>query len=86
MELFGWREFMNRREVEGLAGLTPTPYQSGGSSREQGITKSGNGHVRWMTLELAAVSAQQCHMWPCMAPGLKPWRPPPRCSHPLRDV
>ena len=34
-------------------GCTPTPYQSGESAREQGITKSGNRHVRWMTTELA---------------------------------
>src|SRR5438093_277960 len=32
---------------------SPTPYQSGESAREQGITKSGNRHVRWMTTELA---------------------------------
>ena len=53
MEFFGWRALKNRREVGGLAGLTPTPYQSGASAREQGITKSGNRHVRWMTTELA---------------------------------
>jgi transposase len=53
MAFFGWRAFKNRREVGGLAGFTPTPYQSGESAREQGITKSGNRHVRWMTTELA---------------------------------
>src|SRR2546430_15737695 len=53
MELFGGRAVKNRREVGGLAGFTPTPYQSGDSVREQGITKSGNRHVRWMTTELA---------------------------------
>ena len=53
MEFFGWRAFNNRREVGGLAGFTPTPYHSGDSAREQGITKSGNRHVRWMTTELA---------------------------------
>ena len=53
MEFFGWRAFKNRREVGGLAGFTPTPYQSGESAREQGISKSGNRHVRWMTTELA---------------------------------
>src|SRR5262245_40082055 len=53
MEFFGWRALKTRREVGGLAGLTPTPYQSGESAREQGITKSGNRHVRWMTTELA---------------------------------
>ena len=54
MEFFGWRACKNRREVGGgLAGFTPTPYQSGERAREQGITKSGNRHVRWMTTELA---------------------------------
>jgi transposase len=53
MEFFGWRDFKNRHEVGGLAGLTPTPYQSGESAREPGITKSGNRHVRWMAMELA---------------------------------
>src|SRR3989475_4498082 len=38
MEFFGWRAFKNRREVGGLAGFTPTPYQSGERAREQGIT------------------------------------------------
>jgi transposase len=53
MEFFAWRELKNRREVGGLAGLTPTPYQSGESAREQGITQAGNPHVRWMMTELA---------------------------------
>ena len=42
MEFFGWREFRNRRQVGGLAGLTPTPYQSGDETQEQGISKAGN--------------------------------------------
>jgi transposase len=53
MAFFGGRDFKNRREVGGLAGVTPTPYQSGASAREQGITKAGNRHVRWMTTALA---------------------------------
>ena len=53
MEFFGWRAFKNRREVGGLAGFTPTPSQSGERAREQGMTKSGNRHVRWMTTALA---------------------------------
>ena len=49
-----WVAESGRRRDQGrLAGLTPTPYQSGESAREQGITKSGNRHVRWMTTELA---------------------------------
>jgi transposase len=53
MELFGWREFKNRREVAGAIGLTPTPYQSGESDREQGISRSGNRRVRAMAIEIA---------------------------------
>src|SRR5262249_25687685 len=40
MELFGWRSFQNRREVAGAVGLTPTPYNSGDSVREQGISRA----------------------------------------------
>lgn len=40
MEFFAWREFKNRREVGALAGLAPTPHQSGDSHREQGTRKS----------------------------------------------
>ena len=53
MEFFGWRQFRNRREVGGLAGLTPTPYQSGELSREQGIGKAGNRYIRAMAIEIA---------------------------------
>ncbi len=53
MEFFGWRGFRNRREVGGLAGLTPTPYQSGERSREQGIAKAGNRYIRAMAIEIA---------------------------------
>jgi transposase len=53
MEFFAWRDFRNRREVGALAGLTPTPYQSGGSAREQGISKAGNRRIRAMAIEIA---------------------------------
>jgi transposase len=53
VEFFAWRGFRNGREVGALAGLTPTPYQSGASMREQGISKAGNGRVRTMAIELA---------------------------------
>jgi transposase len=52
-EFFGWRQFRNRREVGALAGLTPTPYQSGDSYREQGIDKAGNRHIRAIAIEIA---------------------------------
>ena len=52
-EFFAWRTIRNRRELGSLAGLTPTPYSSGESRREQGISKAGNRRVRWMMTELA---------------------------------
>jgi transposase len=52
-EVFGWRAIKNRRELAGLAGLAPTPYGSGDSHREQGISKAGNRRVRWVLIELA---------------------------------
>jgi transposase len=53
MEFFCWRDFRNRRELGALAGLTPTPYQSGDGGREQGISKAGNRPVRAMAIEVA---------------------------------
>ena len=52
-EFFAWREFENRRQVGGLAGLTATPYQSGSTNREQGISKAGNRWIRGMVVEVA---------------------------------
>lgn len=53
MEFFGWRNFRNRRQVTGAAGLAPTPYDSGSQRREQGIGKDGNRWVRGLAVELA---------------------------------
>jgi transposase len=53
MELFGWRTFRNRREVGALLGLTATPFQSGDTAHEQGISKAGNRRVRALAVQLA---------------------------------
>jgi transposase len=52
-EFFAWRQIANRRQLGALAGLTPTPYQSGDSEREQGISKAGNRRLRAMAIEIA---------------------------------
>jgi transposase len=52
-ELFAWRDFKNRRELGGYLGLTPTPYNSGDSEREQGISKAGPRRLRALLVELA---------------------------------
>jgi len=73
MEFFAWRGFRNRREVGALAGLTPTPYQSGESSKECGISKAGNRPVRGMAIEiawgLAALPARE-RLEPLVQPAL----------------
>src|SRR4030095_3920319 len=53
MEFFAWRDFRTPKQVGALAGLTPTPYQSGQSRRELGIAKAGNRHIRAMAIEIA---------------------------------
>ncbi|MEX1243242.1 MAG: transposase [Thermoanaerobaculia bacterium] len=50
---FSWRGFRNRRQVGSLIGLTPTPHQSGDSSRERGISRAGNRHMRGIAIDLA---------------------------------
>jgi transposase len=48
-----WRVFRNRKQVGSFAGLTGTPYDSGDTLREQGISKAGSGRVRTTMIELA---------------------------------
>jgi transposase len=52
-EFFSWREFKNGKQVGAAAGMTGTPYDSGGSSREQGISKAGNRRVRAIAIQVA---------------------------------
>ena len=52
-EFFAWRNFQNRREVGALAGFTPTPYQSGDDSFDQGISKAGSAITRAMAIQIA---------------------------------
>jgi len=53
LELFAWRKFENRKQLGGLLGFTPTPFNSGESSREQGISKAGNPRLRAMAIQIA---------------------------------
>jgi transposase len=47
------RSFKDRRALAAFVGLTGTPYNSGGSKTEQGISKNGNARVRRMLSQLA---------------------------------
>jgi transposase len=48
-----YRDFKNRRQVGSCFGLTDTPYDSGNSRRQQGISKAGNHRARTTAIELA---------------------------------
>jgi transposase len=48
-----YRSFDNRRQVGSYIGLTGTPYNSGASERDQGISKAGNARARELAIELA---------------------------------
>lgn len=48
-----YRSFDNRRQVGSYFGLVGTPYDSGESRREQGISKAGNRRARRVAIELA---------------------------------
>ena len=52
-EFFGWRQFNNVKQVGAAAGLVPTPYGSGDTTIEQGISKAGNRRVRTLMIELS---------------------------------
>lgn len=61
------RKFANGKALGSYAGLTSTPYSSGGVEREQGIGKAGNRRLRTAMVELAwlwqryqPASAQVC--------------------------
>jgi transposase len=48
-----YKDFRNRREVASYFGLTPSPWQSGGTDRDQGISKAGNPRARCAAIELS---------------------------------
>jgi len=48
-----WRAFRNRRQIGGLLGFAPTPYDSGASVREQGISRAGNKRLQTISIQLA---------------------------------
>jgi transposase len=48
-----WRAFQNRRQIGGLLGFAPAHYDSGDSSRDQGITRAGNRRLQSVMVQLA---------------------------------
>lgn len=52
-ELYGWRNFRNRRQVGGLLGLVSLPWRSGDDAYDQSISRAGPTRVRASLIELA---------------------------------
>ena len=48
-----YRTFDNRKQIGSYVGLTPSPFQSGSTSRDQGISRAGNAKARTTMIELA---------------------------------
>jgi transposase len=48
-----WRAFRNRREIGGLLGFAPVPYDSGDTQRSQGISRAGNERLQSISIQLA---------------------------------
>ena len=48
-----YRSFDNRRQIGSYVGLAPSPFSSGSTDRDQGISKAGNPKARSTMIELA---------------------------------
>jgi transposase len=48
-----WRVFTNRRQVGGLLGFAPMKYDSGATTRDQGISRAGNPRLQSVMVQLA---------------------------------
>lgn len=52
-EMLSWRRFSNRRQVAACVGLTGTPFDSGESRVDQGISKTAHRQLRRVLVQLA---------------------------------
>ena len=62
-----YKDFRNRRQVGAFIGLAPSPWQSGQTNRDQGISKAGNPRARQAAIEFA-------WLWLRHQPGSAPAR------------
>ena len=53
-ELGDLSRFANPRQLMAYLGLVPSEASSGSKRRQGAITKTGNGHARWMLIECAS--------------------------------
>ena len=53
VEMFGWREFRNRRELGAYVGLDGRRDDSGERRQDHGITGKGNARIRRLSIQVA---------------------------------
>jgi transposase len=63
--------FKNAKAVTAYAGLAPGVRQSGGKSKEMGITKQGSGLLRWALVEAAWRLVSRSSRWRVVYEGIK---------------
>ena len=59
-----WRAFHNRRQLGGLLGFAPVKYESGETTRDQGISRAGNDRLQSTMVQIAW---SWVHWQPCSA-------------------
>jgi transposase len=70
-ELGDVSRFKNAKAVTAYAGLAPGVRQSGGKSKEMGITKQGSGLLRWALVEAAWRLVSRSSRWRVVYDGIK---------------
>jgi transposase len=70
-ELGDIARFKNAKAVTAYAGLAPGVRQSGGKSKEMGITKQGSGLLRWALVEAAWRLVSRSSRWRVVYDGIK---------------
>mgnify|MGYP006291448337 CR=1 FL=1 len=53
VELYGWRNFQNRRQIRAYAGMDGQRYDSGEQQQDGPITRQGNSRIRRLAIQMA---------------------------------
>ena len=53
VEMYGWREFQNRREIGAYVGMDGERCDSGTNDQDRPITRQGNTRIRTLTVQMA---------------------------------
>jgi len=70
-EIMNWKRFSKAKQIGKFIGLTPTPWMSCSTSREQGIGKDGKPTLRATVIEIAWLWVK----WQPQSDLVKKWKP-----------